>query len=178
MSVSSLTKVHELSPAELCNYIEYDYYQDIRKLLEQIKVSTESLAGNKDRNEHSTFLNLLFLKLEAESLQMIRNDEQVIFPLIRKKELKRTCGGTKMPVQLIHLMDVKILALLEKMRHFLHNYLPEKEYVESFDENNSNLFRLEQQLQQAIYIKENLLLFKVKDKFNQVCSGNCRIVKT
>ncbi|MES2648028.1 MAG: hypothetical protein V4717_14210 [Bacteroidota bacterium] len=175
MSVISFTSVHELSPAELCNYIEHEYYQEIKDLLHHIKTYTESLAEQNDRNERAAFLSLLFLKLEAETLQIMRNDEQVIFPIIRKNELKKTCGGTKMPVQMIQQMDLKILALLEKMRHLLNNYLPENGCSEAFDDNNNNLFKLEQKLQQAIHIKENLLLYKVKDKFNQECSGNCNV---
>ena len=159
-----LNDLQELSPVELCNHLQRDFYRDIKSLLERVhfcveKIEDERIPGN------SQMLSLLFLKLEAETRQMIRYDEQIVFPLIRDGYGAKKYNSGQLPAQMIHQMTIRILNLLEKIRRLLNNYLPMQESQDSMPDISNNLFMLEQFLYQAIYFKENYLLPKVKERF-------------
>jgi hypothetical protein len=65
-----------------------------------------------------------------------------------------------LPTAMIHQMHKKILKLLDKLRLQVNSYLVKPEWSESFKLFCDELFTLDQQIQQAIYIKENVLLKK------------------
>ena len=75
---------------------------------------------------------------------------------------------------MIQQMHEKIMTMLEKIRLLLNNYLPKPGWKAELLHISNIMFGLEQQLQQAVYVKEKQLLHKVKDRFNQKCSGNCK----
>ncbi len=177
MSAIDFMNVQELTPAEICNLLQADYYDVIKTNLKKIQNYSEMPEGNDEEMEQAGLLILLFAKLEDETQQMMRNDELIIFPLIRNDEQKKSCGATKMPIDMIQQMHKKIMTVLEKIRQVLNNYLPKPNWEAELLETSNSMFRLEQQLQQAIYLKENQLLHKVKDRFNQKCSGNCKKLK-
>ena len=166
--------VQELSPTELCNILQADYYGIIKENLQKIHQFSETVEGNDQQLEQAGLLILLFTKLEDETLQMMRNDELIIFPLIRNDGQKKLCSAAKLPTDMIQQMHEKIMTVLEKIRLLLNNYLPKPGWKAELLHISNIMFGLEQQLQQAVYVKEKQLLHKVKDRFNQKCSGNCK----
>jgi iron-sulfur cluster repair protein YtfE (RIC family) len=119
------------------------------------EVETESsTSGQED------LVMLLFYKLKDELEQMLRNDRIIVFPLIRREIGHANQAGMPLPTAMIHQMHKKILKLLDKLRLQVNSYLVKPEWSESFKLFCDELFTLDQQIQQAIYIKENVLLKK------------------
>jgi iron-sulfur cluster repair protein YtfE (RIC family) len=167
MPAFDLNDVQELSPVELCNHLQRDFYRDIKGLLEAVnlcmsKVEEEGIQGNWQ------MVGLLFTKLDAETQQMIRYDEQIVFPLIRNGFSEKNYKEGQLPAQMMQQMTIRILNLLEKTRKLLNNYLPGSGWKDCLLDTCNNLFRLEQLLQQSIYYKENYLVPKVKERFSKL----------
>lgn len=168
-----LVDYNSLMPEELCNYLEHKVYGSIRQLLQTCHHYNGQLH-TMEKDVPSDLLGLVFMRLQDETQQMMRNDELIIFPLIRNDKGTRPCPARKLPVEMMRQMHQKILQLLEKIRMLSNNYIAKPGWSSAYKIYCSELFSLEQQLQQAIYIKENVLLEKVKDNFNGKCSGNCK----
>ena len=64
MSAINLINVKDLSPAELCNFIQRDYYNDIKELFKSIHNFTDKIANDGDTIGHWELLSLLFSRLE------------------------------------------------------------------------------------------------------------------
>jgi iron-sulfur cluster repair protein YtfE (RIC family) len=116
----------------------------------------QSTSGKED------LVMLLFYKLKDELEQMLRNDTIIVFPLIRHEIGQAYHANMPLPTAMIHQMHKKILKLLDKLRTQVNSYLVKPEWSESFRLFCDELFTLDQQVQQAIYIKENVLLKKVQ----------------
>lgn len=169
-----LVDVNMLVPADLCNYLEHKFYNGIRQLLQTVHHYINGLNNDGESLAQADLLGLLFMRLQDETQQMIRNDELIIFPLIRNDKGLRPCPARKLPIEMMRQMDQKIMQVLEKIRLLSHNYIVQPGWNASFKICCNEMFNLEQQLQQAIYIKENVLLHKIKDDFNGKCSGDCK----
>jgi iron-sulfur cluster repair protein YtfE (RIC family) len=173
MSDAHLVDVTEFSALELCDYLEHKFYKGIRQLMQTIHHYVETLSEDASGIEQSELFSLLFLKLEDQTMQMIRNDEIIIFPLIRNEKEVSPCPARKLPLEMIRQMHQKIMTQLEKIRQQANNYIAKPGWHATFKICCGEMYNMEQQLQKAIYIKENVLLHKVKDAFNQPCGGNC-----
>lgn len=164
MSAAHLIDIKQLSEAELCDYLEYKFYTGIRQLLTTIHHYTAELSADGEGALQSEIFGLLFNKLEDETQQMMRNDEIIIFPLIRQKNKYGALSTGKVPVAFIGQMHKKIMLLLDKIRHQLNNYISKPEWIPAYKICIGEMFNLEQEIQQAIYLKENVLLLKMKDE--------------
>ena len=128
MPATNLIETQELSPAELCNYIQHNYYNTIKEQLQATHQYTDRVINDPHDTDQAELLTLLFLRLEDETLQMMRNDELVIFPLIQGDYNDKKCSARKLPTGMIQQMHLKIMTLLEKIRQLLNNYLAKPEW--------------------------------------------------
>jgi iron-sulfur cluster repair protein YtfE (RIC family) len=174
MQAAHLVNINELEPADLCNYLEHKSYSGIQQSLQTISHYIEDLLQQPDGAEQVHLCSLLFAKLKDEVEQLMRNDTLIIFPLIRNDKGTKPCTARKLPVELIRTMNQKIMQLLERIRHQSNNYISKSTWGNALRICNNELYQLEQQLQQVIYIKENSLLPKVEKLFNQDCKGGCK----
>jgi len=127
----------------------------MEEYLHEVEVEN-STSGQED------LVMLLFYKLKDELEQMLRNDTIIVFPLIRREIGHNYHTDMPLPTAMIHQMHKKILKLLDKLRTQVNSYLVKPEWTESFKLFCDELFTLDQQVQQAIYIKENVLLKKAQ----------------
>jgi len=173
MQAAHLVNVNDLDPIDLCNYLEHKCYSGIAQSIKTITHYIDDLSTMPEGVEQIQLCSLLFGKLKDEAEQLMRNDKLIIFPLIRNDKGTKPCTGRKLPVTLIRAMNQKIMLLLEKIRHHSNNYISKPSWGNTFKICNNELYQLEQQVQQVIYIKENTLLPKVEKLFNQDCAGGC-----
>ncbi|HSK12126.1 MAG TPA: hypothetical protein VK907_02870 [Phnomibacter sp.] len=166
---SHLVEINELPPGKLCSYIENKHYQPVRHLLNTITDYIEEWTEEAEDHEKVELMSILFYRLKDEVEQLIRNDTLVIFPLIRNDKEVQPCKGRKLPLEMIHNKNKKIMYLLEKMRHMANGYIAKPGWTQHFRLLCDELHNLDQQVLQTIFIKENVLIPKVEKQFNQPC---------
>jgi iron-sulfur cluster repair protein YtfE (RIC family) len=174
MSGSHLVEVNELPADKLCTYIEHKFYQSIKTILENLTVYVEELIDDSSAQEKEELEDILLNKLKIEVEQLIRNDSLIIFPLIRNEAAVMPCKGRKLPLEMIHSKNKKIMYLFEKIRHMANGYIYKPTWSQQFKIFCGELHDLEQMVLQTIYLKENLLLPKVEKLFNQPCAKTCK----
>jgi iron-sulfur cluster repair protein YtfE (RIC family) len=173
MSSPHLVEVNELSPEKLCNYIDKKHYTPAIQIIEGISKAITDLQVIEDSNGQIELIAVLFYRIKDEVMQLIRNDRLIIFPLIRNDGGVTPCKGRKLPLEMIHNMNKKIIHLLDRLRHMLNNYIAKPEWTQDFRVICDELHEMDQQVMQAIYLKENVLLPKVAFLFNQPCQKDC-----
>lgn len=169
MLESHLVEINELSPGKLCSYIDYKHYQQIKRLLDTISDYMEDWTAEAADAEKVQVLSILYYRLKDEIEQLIRNDTLIIFPLIRNDQQVEASKSRKLPVDMIHNKNKKIMYLLDKLRHLANNYIAKPSWTHQFRLLCDELHHLDQQVLQTIYLKENVLLPKVEKLFNQPC---------
>lgn len=173
MPISPLVELNELDGAALCSYIEEKHYMPIGHSLTMLVELLGKLQQSSSDAPKVELLGLLFNRLKEEAEQAIRNDTLIIFPVIKNVEGDKPCAARKLPVEMMRLSHKKIMSLLEKQRQLAHNYICKPEWSVDFRMFCEALYGFEQHLQQAVFIKENVLLPKIENLFNQKCSGKC-----
>lgn len=169
MLESHLVEINELAPGKLCNYIDNKHYQPIKRLLDTLTDYIEEWTGESEDSEKVEVLSILFYRLKDEIEQLIRNDTLIIFPLIRNDQQVTPCKGRKLPAEMIHNKNKKIMYLLDKLRHLANDYIAKPNWTQQFRLLCDELHNLDQQVLQTIYLKENVLIPKVEKEFNQDC---------
>lgn len=170
MLESHLVEINELSPGKLCNYIDNKYYQPIKRLLDTITDYMEEWTAEASDAEKVEVLSILFYRLKDEIEQLIRNDTLIIFPLIRNDQEVEATKSRKLPADMIHNKNKKIMYLLDKLRHLANDYIAKPAWTQQFRLLCDELHNLDQQVLQTIYLKENVLVPKVEKIFNQPCN--------
>lgn len=173
MLESHLVEINELSSAKLCSYIENKHYQPIKLLLETLTGYMEEWTDESKEPEKVELMSILFYRLKDEIEQLIRNDSLIIFPLIRNDQDNSKSKARKLPVDMIHIKNKKIMYLLDKMRQMANGYLAKEDWTQHFRLMCDELHNLNQQVLQTIYLKENALLPKVLRQFNQPYEDDC-----
>lgn len=173
MLESHLVEINELPPGKLCNYIDNKFYQPIRRQLDTIRDYIEEWTSEPGEQEKVELVSILFYRLKDEIEQLIRNDTLIIFPLIRNDQQVAPCQGRKLPTEMIHNKNKKIMYLLDKMRAMANGYIAKPGWTQHYRILCDEMHHLEQQVQQTIYLKENVLLPKVEKIFNQPCNDDC-----
>ncbi len=168
-----LVEINELPPGKLCTYIDNKHYQPVRRLLETLTDYIEEWTDESTDSEKVQLLSILFYRLKDEIDQLIRNDTLIIFPLIKQDDKAKDCKGRKLPVEMIHSKNKKIMYLLEKMKQMANGYIAKPTWTPHFRLLCDELHNLDQQVLQTIYLKENVLLPKVDKLFNQPCEKDC-----
>lgn len=175
MLATHLLSINELSPGDLCNYIETRHYAQLEGLLHSLDEHSKALEDGEAPHEPFMSINLmLYTKLADECRQLMRFDKQIIFPLIRNDSGKRPCKGRKLPVDAIRHYHQKIMKLMERMKNHANSFMLQPSWSKDFKMFCDDAYAMEQCIQQAIYLKENLLLPQIADQFNQTCSGEHR----
>ena len=118
-----LVDVNHLTPFELCNFLEQKSYNSIKQMLKTIEYYSNQLEAEPESIDHSEFMRLLALHLKDELNQMMRNDQIIIFPIIRNDKGLKPCTARKLPVDMMQKMHAKILHILEKIRAASNNYI-------------------------------------------------------
>ena len=173
MLESHLVELNDLPAGKLCTYIDNKHYQPVRRLLDTVTDYLEEWTDECDDQEKVELLSILFYRLKDEIEQLIRNDTLIIFPLIRNDSNVAPCQGRKLPLEMIHSKNKKIMYMLEKMRAMANGYIAKPAWTSNFRILCDELHNLEQQVLQSIYLKENVLLPKVEKLFNQPCEDDC-----
>jgi iron-sulfur cluster repair protein YtfE (RIC family) len=161
MLASHLVEVNELSAPLLCTYIETKHYIPIKQSLEVLASYAEDLQNRPDDAATFELCGLLFYKMKGEVEQMIRNDHLILFPMIRKEYEEDNPVKRKLPLEMIQSKNRKILSLMERMRQIANNYIAKPNWSQHVRLFFEEMFGLEQIIQQAIYLKENVLLRKM-----------------
>lgn len=173
MLESHLVDINQLPPGTFCNYIENKHYQPIRGLLDTITTYMEAWTEECKDLEKVEFVSILFYRLKEEIEQLIRNDTMIIFPIIRNDHQVTACNGRKLPIEMIQKKNKKIMYLLDKMKQVANGYIAKPDWTQQFRLLCDDLYNLDQQVLQTIYLKENVLLPKVEKLFNQPCGNEC-----
>jgi len=158
MLASHLVEVNELSPPQLCHYIEQKHYLPIRQSLVTLREYAEKVQHTDVDPEKLGLAAMLYVRLMEEMEQVIRNDLMILFPLIMQQTDHSTTGNIHIPVQMIREKNKKILNLLERLRSLANNFILKPEWDTDTRLFFEELFTLDQMISQAIYLKENVLL--------------------
>ncbi len=162
MMASHLVEVNELLPPQICSYIETKHYvpikQSLKLLSSHAEAMTQTMKAEEPDAEKLNLAALLFVRLRDETEQLIRNDTIIIFPLVRNQQDVPERHRPNLPLQMVREKNKKILSLLEKLRQTANNYILKPEWTTEARLFFEELFGLEQMIQQAIYLKENVLL--------------------
>jgi iron-sulfur cluster repair protein YtfE (RIC family) len=167
MLESHLVEINELPPGKLCSYIDNKHYQPIKHLLDTITDYIEEWTAEANDAEKVEVLSILYYRLKDEIEQLIRNDTLIIFPLIRNDQQVEASKSRKLPLEMIHSKNKKIMYLLDKLRHMANDYIAKPSWTQQFRLLCDELHNLDQQVLQTIYLKENVLLPKVEKLFNK-----------
>ncbi len=165
MLASHLVEVNELSPPQLCHYIDQKQYTPIKQSLELVMQNAALRKDDQIESEKISLATLLFIRLKDETEQLIRNDRLVLFPLIEKEWDPVLDKSIHLPLQMIRDKNKKILNILERLRQLANNYILKPEWSAETRMLLEELFGLDQMITQAIYLKENVLVPKLL-KFN------------
>ena len=158
MFASHLVEVNELSPPQLCHYIEQKHYLPIRQSLATMREYAENLQNSEKDPEKLGLAAMLYVRLMEEMEQVIRNDQMILCPLIMRQNGDLSSGKLTLPAQMIHEKNKKILNLLERLRSLANNFILKPEWNTDTRMFFEELFTLDQMISQAIYLKENVLL--------------------
>jgi iron-sulfur cluster repair protein YtfE (RIC family) len=161
MLASHLVEVNELSPPQLCHYIEQKHYLPIRQSLATLREYAEKLQHSDIEPEKLGLAAMLFVRLMEEMEQVIRNDLMILFPLVLQEVTGVRNSSIHIPLQMIREKNKKILNLLERLRALANNFILKPEWDTDTRMFFEELFTLDQMISQAIYLKENVLLPKL-----------------
>ena len=163
MLATHLLGIHELTPEELCNFIETRFYSQVDALLKSLDLHSGRMEDNQETGDTLVTVSLmLYTRLGDECRQLMRFDRQLIFPLIR--EIAVAGDGRSLPKDAISHQHERIMKLMDKLRKQAHNYVIQSGWSNEFRMFCDDAFSLEQCMQQAIYIKENLLLPRIEHR--------------
>ncbi len=171
MLESHLVEINELSSGKLCSYIENKHYLPVKHSIDTITEYIEEWTEKATDAEQVEVVSILFYRLKDEIEQLIRNDTLIIFPLIRNDQQGEASHTRKLPLEMIHSKNKKIMYLLDKLRHLANEYIAKPSWTQEFRLLCDEMHNLDQQVRQTIYLKENVLLPKVEKLFNQPFSA-------
>lgn len=161
MLAPHLVEVKELPISKLCTYIDNKHYQPIEQLFHNIEDCLYELQSSSDEIGKAEMVSVLFYRIKDELQQLIRNDKIIIFPLVQRLQGEAPEMKGKVPVQMVHAMNKKIMTLLDRLRHIVNDYIAKPDWSQTFRIFCDELHNLEQHALQAIYLKENVLLPRV-----------------
>ena len=160
MLAPHLVEVNELSPLQLCHYIEQKQYIPIKQAFGSINEFANEAEHSNDSMETLSLVSLLLNKIKDETEQLMRNDLLIIFPLIKRISKEPQVEAPHLPVKMIREKNRKILNLLDKLRQVANGYMLKPEWSGDVRLYFEELFTLDQMIAQAIYLKENVLIPK------------------
>lgn len=162
MLASHLVEVNELSPHQLCQYLEQKHYLPIKQSMATLREYAEKVQHADVDREKLGLAAMLYVRVMEEMEQVIRNDKMILFPLIIQQQEHEVSSNIHIPAQMIRDKNKKILNLLERLRSLANNFILKPEWDTNTRLFFEELFTLDQMISQAIYLKENVLLPKVQ----------------
>ncbi|HMP91568.1 MAG TPA: hypothetical protein PKD90_01765 [Phnomibacter sp.] len=162
MLASHLVEVNELSAPMLCDYIETKHYNPIQNSLRTLHPYAQGLPALEANNSQQELILLLFTRLKQELEQMMRTDQSIVFKHVKAQCNTQGNSTLQLPVALIQKTHKRIMQLLERIRQSANNYLAKPDWSQHTRMFYEELFSLEQMVQQAIYLKENVLMRKAQ----------------
>ncbi|WP_212001011.1 hypothetical protein [Chitinophaga sp. HK235] len=156
----AIINFHELTPAALCDVITSKFHQPIEHTAEEI-MAWFNLERQDDPSAPATadLQQLLFTKMQTEFTQLMRKETSIIFPVIRNAAIHNKGQKSLQPAvyDSIQQSFQKIILLLQKLRQVTGNYLLQGHWSAAYKICISDMYSLEQLLQQWIYVEQNIL---------------------
>ena len=145
----------ETSPEGLCHIIEQECQPEI---LISCKIVESYFKNNSNKelpDATSELVQLLCAKLQDELKHLFLRESGIIFSGIKKKGIEFTIENKA--CENIHRTQQVIVNLLLKLRQILNNYVIQKEWSTEWKNCVHQIFMLEKQIHQWIYIEQSLL---------------------
>lgn len=161
MLAPHLVEIKDLPISKLCTYIDNKHYQPIAQAFHNIEESLNELQNSSDDAGKVEMVAVLYYRIKDELQQLVRNDKLIVFPVVKRMSEEAGESTGKVPVQMVHSMNKKIMTLLDRTRHILNDYIAKPDWSQGFRIFCDELHNLEQHALQAIYLKENVLLPRV-----------------
>ncbi|MBV8254727.1 MAG: hypothetical protein JO154_19150 [Chitinophaga sp.] len=160
MHAFAIINFHELSPTTLCDVVVHKFHTPIEQTADQIMTYFNlELQDDSKVSGSATIQQLLFSRLHAEISQVIRKEATILYPVIREKCLLEEKCKCIQPTtyESIRQAFQKITLLLHKLRQVSANYQIQQTWSSSYKLCISDLYMLEQLVQQWLYIEQNIL---------------------
>ncbi|SKA15314.1 hypothetical protein SAMN04488128_1021140 [Chitinophaga eiseniae] len=156
----AIINFHELTPAALCDVIVNKFHQPIERTAEEV-MAWFNLERQDDPTAPATadLQQLLFAKMLTEIAQLMRKETTLIFPVIRNAAIHKKGRKSLKPTAYdgIRPSFDKIMLLLQKLRQVTGNYLLQGHWSPAYKICLSDMYTVEQLLQQWHYIAQNIL---------------------
>ncbi|RAJ85419.1 hypothetical protein CLV59_102122 [Chitinophaga dinghuensis] len=160
MHAFAIINFHELSPTTLCDVVVHKFHHPIEQTADEIMTYFNlELPDDSQVAGSAAIQQLLFSRLHAEFSQVIRKEATILYPVIREKcvlEEKYKCIQPA-TYESIRQAFQKITLLLQKLRQVSDNYQIQQTWSSEYKLCVSNLYMLEQLIQQWLYIEQNIL---------------------
>jgi iron-sulfur cluster repair protein YtfE (RIC family) len=156
----AIINFHELTPSALCDVIANKFHLPLTQTAEQV-MAYFNLERQEDHSAPAAadLQQLLFGKMQTEVSQLIRKEATILFPVIRNISTHNTGKKNIQPAaaESVQQSFQKILLLLQKLRQVSGNYQLQHNWSSAYKICVSDMFVMEQILQQWIYIEQNIL---------------------
>lgn len=157
------TKLQEtLDPTGLCNLVEKECQREIRLSCRKIADYFSQESNKVTPEPVYELVQLLFTKLQDEVEHLFLKETGIIFPAI-----KNGGPGYVIPPKIpenIHQTQQVIINLLLKLRQQLNNYVVQPGWCKEWRACVNELFLLEREIHQWIYIEQSLLYPSISSK--------------
>lgn len=156
----AIINFHELTPAALCDVIANKFHHPIERTAEEV-MAWFNLERQDDPTAPATadLQQLLFAKMQTEIIQLMRKETSIIFPVIRNASIHKKGRKSLQPTTYDSIQQSfqKIMLLLQKIRQVTGNYLLQGYWSSAYKICISDMYTMEQLLQQWLYIAQNIL---------------------
>ncbi len=157
------TKLQEtLDAPGLCNLIEKECQHEIRKSCRKITGYFSEASTSEVPEPVYELVQLLHAKLQDETEHLFLKETGIIFPTIKNAQP----GFTISPKisESIYQIQQGIINLLCKLRQVLNNYVVQPGWSKEWKSCMNELFVLEREIHQWIYIEQSLLYPSISSK--------------
>ncbi|SHL90211.1 hypothetical protein SAMN05444266_105413 [Chitinophaga jiangningensis] len=156
----AIINFHELCPAELCEVTVHKFHTPVEQTAEQV-MSYFLLDRQDDGNAPAAadIQHLLFSRMQAEILQVIRKESTILFPVIEKAQENQENIRCIQPntYQSIRSSYQKITLLLQKLRQVTGNYQLQPSWSNAYKLCIGDMYLLELLVHQWMYVTQNIL---------------------
>jgi regulator of cell morphogenesis and NO signaling len=155
--------VDALSLSELCDHIEKTHHGYLREELPRLDFMTRKVAAvHGDHEPRLRDVRQVFEAFSAAMLSHTREEEQEVFPLIRRLESSSDVSGQatdlKARLDKLEVEHDQAGAALERFRELTDNFVPPEWACNTFRALYDTLAKLESETHQHVH-KENNVLF-------------------
>gem|GEM_PF-783583 len=156
----AIINFHELCPAELCEVIAHKFHTPVEQTAEQV-LSYFAIDRQDDQQAPpaTDIQHLLFSRMQAEILQLVRKEGTILFPVVitaygNREDVRCIQPATYHSIRSSH---QKITLLLQKLRQVTDNYQLQATWSNAYKLCVGDMYSLEQLVHQWIYVTQNIL---------------------